>query len=74
MVPKLEKIMTDKASGMLNASTWGGAGLAAIGGMTLTQWLAIGGFILALAGFIVNSYFKYKMYQLEKKKLEDKSI
>jgi len=49
---------------MGNFTTWGGAFIAGFGALTLTQWLAIGGFVLAVAGFAVNTWHKIAMYRL----------
>ncbi len=51
---------------MANFTTWSGAAIAGFGALTLTQWLAIGGFVLAVAGFAVNTWYKIATYRLDK--------
>ena len=55
---------------LINASTWSGAMLAGIGAVTLSQWLAIFGAGLALAGFCVNLWHKVRMVKLHEQALE----
>ncbi len=62
--------MPSRVSEMLSAATWSGAGLSAIGAVTLMQWLAVGGFLLACAGFGVNLWHKRKMINLAERRLE----
>ena len=59
--------MEDK---LINASTWGGAMLASVGAVTLSQWLAIFGAGLALAGFCVNLWHKVRIVKLREQELE----
>lgn len=54
----------------LNTTMWTGASAAILGGVTLTEWLAIAGFLLALAGFVVNVWHKRQMVHLAREKLE----
>lgn len=60
----------DNFAPLLSGSTWGGASLSAVGAITLTQWLAVGGFVLALLGFVVNFWHKKQMIKIEKERLE----
>lgn len=57
------------------AGTQIGGLLAVVGGLTLNQWLAIGGFLLALASFIfqawISWYFKQKHYRLAELRLRN---
>lgn len=46
--------------------TWGGALTGGVGALTLTEWMALGGFVLALLGFCVNTWHKIAMYRLER--------
>ena len=62
--------MRDKVGEMLSTATWSGAGLSAVGAITVVQWLAIGGFILAAAGFCVNWWHKTQMVKLAKERLD----
>lgn len=52
-----------------SVTTVSGAGIAVVGGLTLTQWLAVGGFALAVAGFFVNLWFKRRMTQLREREV-----
>lgn len=56
-----------KISSLINLSTWGGAFITGVGALTLTQWLAVGGFVLAAGGFCVNTWHKIAMYRLAKR-------
>ena len=42
------------------AAMLGGAGTAVAGGFTLNEYLAVGGFCLAVLGFLVNFYYGWK--------------
>ena len=55
---------------LINASTWSGAVLASIGALTLSQWLAIFGAGLALAGFGVNLWHKVRLIKLREQEIE----
>ena len=55
---------------LINAGTWSGAVLASIGALTLSQWLAIFGAGLALAGFCVNFWHKVRLVKLREQELE----
>lgn len=59
-----------KVQGIANISTLSGAAIAGFGAMTLTQWLAVGGFFLALAGFGVNLWHKIATYRLARRELQ----
>ena len=58
---------------MINAGTWSGAFISAFGALTINQWLAIGGFCLAAAGFLVNFWFKYSLLKIDRAKLNKNS-
>ena len=58
--------IADKAQGM----SWFGAFSAGLGFLTLTEWLALGGFTLALIGAVVNAWYKYKLVQIEQTRLD----
>ena len=55
---------------ILNASTWGGAFVSGIGAFTVTEWMAVGGFGLALCGFMVNWWHKRQMVKLARERLD----
>ena len=55
---------------LINATTWGGALLASVGAFTFSQWLAIFGAGLALAGFCVNLWHKVRIVKLREQELE----
>ena len=55
---------------LINASTWSGAAIASIGAFTLSQWLAIFGAGLALAGFCVNLWHKVRLIKLREQEIE----
>ena len=63
-------MIEQKVQGIANISTLSGAAIAGFGALTLTQWLAIGGFILALAGFWVNLWHKVATYRLQRRELQ----
>ena len=54
----------------LNVSLVTGGGFSVLAFVTLTEWLAIGGFVLALVGLIVNVWHKRQMVKLAREKLE----
>lgn len=64
--------MGHKITSLLNSATWSGAIFATAGAFTLNQWLAIGGFALALGGFGVNAWHKITMVKLKKRELDMK--
>ena len=55
---------------LINATTWGGALLASVGAVTFSQWLAIFGAGLALAGSCVNLWHKVRIVKLREQELE----
>lgn len=59
----------ERLSSVINWSTLSGAVMAGAGALTLAQWLAIGGFALALAGFGVNLWHKIQMVRLRKREV-----
>lgn len=48
------------AERIANGSQYGGAGGALIFGLNANEFAAIAGVIIALAGFLVNWYYKHK--------------
>ena len=61
-----EQTITD----VVNTTTWGGAGIAIVGAVSITQWLALGGFILAAVGLGVNIWFRRSLIKIERERLE----
>jgi len=59
------KTMADKVTTAAAYTTSGATFLA--GSMSLNEWLAIGGFILAMATFCVNVYFQRKRDRREER-------
>ena len=62
--------MSERVNHLVTAATWGGASISAVGAVTLVQWMALGGFILAVCGFIFNVWFKTQLLKIEKEKLK----
>lgn len=56
--------MSDKFSSAASTATYTASGGAILGGLTLNNWLAIGGFVVALLTFAANLYFQHKTYRL----------
>jgi len=50
------------------SATWSGAVIAGFGGLTINQYLAIGGFFPALYGFGVNVLHKTQIVKIERAK------
>jgi len=50
------------------SATWSGAVIAGFGGLKINQYLAIGGFFLALYGFGVNVLHKTQIVKIERAK------
>ena len=50
------------------SATWSGAVIAGLGGLTINQYLAIGGFFPALYGFGVNVLHKTQIVKTERAK------
>lgn len=61
--------MHDTVTALATPSTYAGAVFGGVGALTLAQWLAIGGFILAALGFLVNVWFKWQMVRLRRAEL-----
>ena len=53
----------------VSSATWSGAIIAGFGALTINQYLAIGGFILAAGGFAVNFWHKTQIVKIERAKL-----
>ena len=62
-----------KFSYLFTPATWGGAFLGGIGAISVTEWLAVGGFILALLGFLVNAWHKVSMVKIERQRVLNES-
>lgn len=39
---------------------YGGGSTAVVGGLTANEWLAIGGVVVAVLGFLTNLYFQHR--------------
>lgn len=57
----MKTIMLTRTSGII---TYTASGVAMIGGLTMTDWAALIGALVALLSFAVNVYFKRKHYRL----------
>lgn len=57
----------DKAA--TNASYITSGGSTVFGLLTFNEWLALGGFALAVLTFLVNWWYRRKHYQLEERKI-----
>jgi len=53
--------MTERTSGII---TYTASGVAMIGGLTMTDWAALIGALVALLSFAVNIYYRRKHYHL----------
>ena len=60
----------EKVTTVTNVVTPSGAMTAGVSYLTLNQWLAVGGFVIALASFLINWYYQEKRFQLEKEQLK----
>lgn len=61
---------SDLVEKIANGSQYGGAGGALIFGLTANEFAAIAGVIIALAGFLVNWYYKHKADKRAEKELK----
>lgn len=50
----------DSAAAASAKTTWLGAVIGALGAISVSEIVAIGGFALAVIGFLLNWYYKYK--------------
>jgi len=50
----------EKVQALTSTSMPTGAGASILGALTFNEWLALGGFVLALGGFIVNWYYQHE--------------
>lgn len=66
--------MTEPTDFMADTSTKASYGINALlvlaGGLTLTEWLAIGGFMLAVATFALNAYWQKRRFRLLEVQIE----
>ncbi len=60
----------DSFFSLFSPVTYGGAIAAGAGWLTLTEWLALGGFAIAVGGFLVNFWHKKKVIQLARERFE----
>lgn len=56
----------EKVQHITNFTTPTGGGIATLGMLTFNEWLALGGFFLALLSFLLNWYYQHKRYVLER--------
>ena len=68
----VEKVQT-KVQAVTNVTAPTGGSVAILGSVTLNEWLAIGGFILALGSFVINWYYQDKRFKLMEKKHKEES-
>ncbi len=61
----IEKVQ-EKVQVVTNVTGPIGAGTATVGALTLNEWMALGGFLLALLSFLLNWYYQHKRYEIEK--------
>lgn len=54
----------------INATTWTGAIMATLGGLTATEWAALAGAVAAIGGLVVNLWRSSVMVRLERERLE----
>ena len=52
--------MTNEATKIASAATYGGSSAAVIFGLTANEFAAISGVVIALVGLLVNIYFKHQ--------------
>lgn len=43
----------------------------AAGGLSFNEWMMLGGFLIALATFLVNWYYRHKHYKLAERRAQD---
>lgn len=60
----------DRVVTAANQVTLGGAATATVGWLTFTEWMAAIGAFVAVAGFIVNWWFKQRMLVLRREEIE----
>jgi hypothetical protein len=58
-----------KIHSLISHGTYAIGGAAVVGGLTIGQWVAIGGFILMLANFCVNYWRSRKMVNLREREV-----
>lgn len=68
---KMIQKFQEKVQAATSVATPTGAGVAGVGALTFNEWLALGGFLLALGGFVINWYYQHKRYELMKQDIEN---
>ena len=53
------------ASAAATKTTYVGGGASVVGVLASIDWLALAGFFIAVAGFLLNAYFQYKRNKRE---------
>ena len=64
----------EAATHLWSHTTWAGAAITGLGALTLSQWLAVGGFLLAVGGFVVNSIHKTRVRRIMERELALKEM
>ena len=62
------KHIQEKVQAITSVTAPTGAATATAGALTLNEWLAIGGFVLAFLSFLINWHYQQKRYVLDKKR------
>jgi len=61
--------MTEKITTVLSLATGVGVGLW---GLSVNEWVAVGGFVLAFITVLINWHYKHKHYNLARSKKKEK--
>lgn len=57
--------VAEVAAGAATKATYAGGGASVLGVLASIDWLALAGFFIAVAGFLLNAYFQYKRNKRE---------
>ena len=66
----MKKMDDRQLSAATNILTYGGAGGAVAGYLTVTEWAAVVGAIVAVVGMVATVWHKVRMVQIEQQRLE----
>ena len=61
--------MTEKA---IVAATYSASAVTTLAGLTINEWVALGGFLIGVAAFAANLWFKKEHLKLERNRNRDK--